>query len=711
MALQAIQLDLPAVAIAPERAHGAELMKYAPSLDGVRAVAILAVLAFHTMPRVFRGGFTGVDVFFVLSGYLITSVILHDIRNGTFSMREFYLRRIQRLLPNAVVMVMVTVALSLVFLLPSMAVKVAGHGLWAIFNLSNVYILRSFGGYWGDSANSAPLLHTWSLAVEEQFYLAFPLTLWLLSRRTSIFIVTVFLSLASFALYIYSAGLHPEATFYLLPTRAWEPLIGAILATYRVPVTIDRPLRRTRAVLAMEFAGWGGLALIVAGFLFVKENNNLRGVMALAPALGALTLLVSIADGTTRAARLLSKPFPVLIGKLSYSLYLWHWPMIVIGRTYADLIGISRRAGTLIGLAAGIALAVIAYRVIEHPLRQRGRGRGRRLLVLGTAFFVCFLVCLVASVRHPVSDPLGRFDRVAFYGRLYNVGAIARQSSIRYADVLFPEQPSQSETWRNGGIVHNWGPGNPRVVVIGSSHAVMYAKLIDDICRQEGLSVAFLAANAAPVFFPSGQSPSFPTLDLSRDFDAARRKWIREWNPDAVLVADRWDHYAGDRAAFDRRLRELVGELAPHTGRIVLFSQVPVLRVGKNLNLREFVTWHLKTFRRFPKIAPDSNESTRKSSNIAIEAVARDFPEVQLMRVDPQFYMEDGSVRFSSGRSFFYADDNHLSQAGVEQLRPLITRTIVAIKEAAHSPAGAQDRITPNIQATFSASRFESTRQ
>lgn len=684
MSLQAIQLDRRTVAVSRKRAAGPDLMKYAPSLDGLRAVAILAVLGFHTMPRVFKGGFTGVDVFFVLSGYLITSVILHDIRNETFSMREFYLRRIQRLLPNAVAMVTVTVAVYLIFLLPSMAVKVAGHGLWAIFNLSNVYILRSFGGYWGDSANSAPLLHTWSLAVEEQFYLAFPLILCVLSRRTSICLVTVFLSLGSFALYVYTAGVHPEATFYLLPTRAWEPLFGAVLATYRVPVTTDQPVRRTRTVRAMEVAGWGGLALIIAGFLFVEESNNFRGVMALVPAVGAVTLLMSIADGTTGPARLLSKPFPVLIGKLSYSLYLWHWPMIVIGRTYADLIGLSRQAGTVIGLAVGIVLAVIAYRVIEHPLRRRGRGRGLRLLVLGTAFFVCFLLCLGVSLRHPDWDPLGRFDRPAYYGRVYNVGMIEAKPSIRFADVLLPEQPSQPGVWRNGGIVHNWGSGKPRIVVIGSSHANMYARLIDDICKQEGLSVAFLAAQGTPVFFPTRQTPSFPTLDLSRDFDAARRKWIREWNPDAVLVIDRWDTYAGDRAAFDRKLRELVGELAPHTGRIVLFSQVPVLRLGQNLNLREFVTWHLKTFGRFPKIEPDPNEPIRKSSNQTIEAVARDFSKVQLLRVDSQFYMEDGSVRFSSGRSFFYADDNHLSQAGAEQLRPLITRTIVAITETGH---------------------------
>jgi peptidoglycan/LPS O-acetylase OafA/YrhL len=682
MSQETSQLE-PLTAGASRETGGADLMKYAPSLDGLRAVAILAVLGFHAMPRVLKGGFTGVDVFFVLSGYLITSVIVHDIRNGHFSMREFYLRRIQRLLPNAVVMVIVTVVVSIIFLLPSMAVKVASHGLWAIFNLSNVFILRSFGGYWGDSANSAPLLHTWSLAVEEQFYLAFPLTLWLLSRRTSIFAVTACLSLVSFALSVYVSGAHPAATFYLLPTRAWEPLLGAVLATYRVPVMKERPLLRARAGIATELVGWGGLALIVAGFFFIANANSFRGVVALAPAVGALALLVSIADGTTGPARMLSKPLPVLVGKLSYSLYLWHWPMIVIARTYGGLIGLSQRAATFIGLAAGVVLAVIAYRVIEQPLRRRGPGRRRRLLVLSAAFSGCVLVCLTVSLRRPVADPLGLFDRPAFYGRLYSVGDVLTTSApARLADVVFPQRPPQQEIWRTGGIVHSWGKSNPRIVVLGDSHATMYGRLIDDICKQEGLSVAFLAALDASVFFPSGSS-GFPSLAKSQDFDAARRKWLSEWNPDAVFVIERWDKYAGDRADFDRNLRQLVGELAPHTRNIIVFSQVPALRPGQTVNLREFVTWYLRSSGRLPKITPDANEPIRKSSVATLEAVARDFPNVQVLRTDPPFYMEDGSVRFSSGRSFFYADDDHLSQAGAEQLRPLFTQAILAVKDGA----------------------------
>jgi len=694
--------------ISRARSGSADSMRYAPSLDGVRAVAILAVLGFHVMPRVLRGGFTGVDVFFVLSGYLITSVILHDIRNGNFSMREFYLRRIQRLLPNAVVMVIVTVLLSLVFLLPSMAVKVAGHGLWAISNLSNVYILRNFGGYWGDLATTAPLLHTWSLAVEEQFYLAFPLTLFLLSRRTNLLAVTVCISLASLALSIYGTGMNPAATFYLLPTRAWEPLFGAILATYRVPVTVDQPLRSTKAMLATEIIGWGGLALIVIGFLFITEGKSFPGTIALVPAIGSLALLVSIADGTTGPARLLSRPFPVLVGKLSYSLYLWHWPMIVIGRTYADLIGISQRAGKLIGLSAGVIFAVIAYRFIEHPLRQRGPGRRRRLLVLGMAFATSFLVCLAVSLRHPVADPRGYFDRPAFYGLLYSVGEksdVPLSSTTRYADVLFPERPRQPEVWRNGGIIHSWGSGNPRVVVLGSSHALMYGRLIDDICKQEGLSVAFLSADASPVFFPTGVSYSFPNLALSRDFDAARRKWLSEWNPDAVIVIERWDGFAGDRADFNRKLRELVGEVAPHTRNVILFSQVPVLRLGEKVNLREFATWYLKTFGRLPKIVPDANEPTRKSSITTIEALTDDFPKVQLLRVDQQFYLEDGSVRFSSGRSFLYADDNHLSDAGAELVRAICTRAILATQLDTKKPAEPGPRWTEKGHARKLTSR------
>jgi len=185
-------------------------MPYSAPLDGIRAIAILAVLIFHISPVVLKGGFAGVDVFFVLSGFLITSILLHDIRDGSFSMREFYLRRVQRLLPNVVVTVFAVLLLWTLLMPPSKAVQAGHHGLWTILNLSNIYIWRNLGGYWGDAAEWAPLLHTWSLAVEEQFYLFFPGFLLLLARvqRTRVLAWLVAATVLSLGLWLYGSRIH-----------------------------------------------------------------------------------------------------------------------------------------------------------------------------------------------------------------------------------------------------------------------------------------------------------------------------------------------------------------------------------------------------------------------------------------------------------------------------------------------------------------------
>ena len=602
-------------------------------------------------------------------------------------MREFYLRRIQRLLPNAVATVLITVALTSIFLLPSDVVKVARHGLWTAFNLSNIYIWRNVGGYWADSAASAPLLHTWSLAVEEQFYLAFPVTLWFMARgkRPHILPAMACLVLASFGLNVYGTWTHPAANFYLLPTRAWEPLLGAALAAYRVPVTATLPLRSIKLTWVTEVAGWAGLAMIVAGFFLVTEDQGFPGLIALLPTVGALAVLVSIADGEGQIAHLLARPFLVLVGKLSYSLYLWHWPLIVIGRTYADLIGQSPQAGALVGASLGGGLSALAYWAIEKPLRFRGPGRGRRLLVIAASFSFCAVVSLLVSLRHPIADPLGVFDRPTFQGELYSVigdgspeGLLA---ATRYFDVLIPPpQHRPADAWRTGGLIHDWGASKlPRVVVLGSSHALMYGALIDDICKRVGVSVAFLCADGTSVFFQSEATGKSPSLALAPEFDAARKKWLNEWNPDLVLAIDRWDYKLDPQGplAFERRLPELVRDLEPYTRRILLFSQVPVLRLGENVNLREFATWYLRRMGSLPLISPDPNEPIRRFTVAVMEEVVRDHPKVQLLRADLPFYLNDGSVRYSSGRSFLYADDDHLSEAGAELLREPLTRTIV----------------------------------
>jgi peptidoglycan/LPS O-acetylase OafA/YrhL len=580
-------------------------------------------------------------------------------------------------------MVLVTVALSYFALLPLATVKVAEHGIWSLLNLSNIYIWRNVGGYWGDSAASVPLLHTWSLAIEEQFYVLFPVTLWLLSKRPRLCSVMSCLAVASFALGVYLTRSHQIAAFYLLPTRAWELLAGAALGTYRVPAAVERSLRTFDAIRVMKYVGWGGLALVVAGFFMINETSSFPGFVALVPTLGTLAILASIADGGAGPAGFLSRPPMVLVGKLSYSIYLWHWPLIVLGKHYANVSGRSPESGALGGALVGVVFAGLAYRYIEQPLRQRGPGRGRRLWMIASGFVTCATACVLMAVSHPVADPMGFFDRLTFSGQQYNVretsAADEALSATKFADVLLPPaEPHAPDMWSRGGIIHNWGSANPRVVVIGSSHALMYGKLIDDICRQLKVSVAFLSADGISAFFEEGEDKRPSAVEFSEKFNAARLKWISQWEPDAVLVIDRWDNYADAPAQFDHRLRELVSELSLHARNVICFSQVPVLRVGETSNLREYVVSKMNGDGSVPEMAADAKEPFRVSAKAAIESATSDFPKLHLLRADQPFYTDDGSVRYAAGRTFFYADDNHLSDAGAEQLRDICTRAIAA---------------------------------
>ena len=655
---------MTAAAVAGPIKSESSRLSYVPALDGLRAVAILGVLVFHALPRKLTGGFTGVDVFFVLSGYLITTVILRDLRGGKFSMREFYLRRIQRLVPNAVLMVLGTLALYVFVLLPSQAVEVARHGVWTIFNLSNVYIYRKAGGYWGPLAAYFPLLHTWSLAVEEQFYLVFPAILLFFSRPGYLLKAVLALLAGSLALCVFGSYTHQGITFYMLPTRAWEPLVGAVFAIY---------LDRRRVV--SSFLGWAGLAAIVVGFFLIDKNAAFPGVIALVPTGGALAVLMSVSEGSLSGPGwLLSRPILVMIGKLSYSIYLWHWPLIVIAREYADLVDQSRESWTLVGAAAGVVLSVIAYFAIEQPLRRHG------LRILACGFLVCVVVCFVLASWHPVADPLRMFDRPTFLGEAYSVTpwhAIELSDWTKFSDVLLSAEPKiPPKLWTKGGVIHDWGGGKPRVVVMGSSHALMYSPLIDDICKRLGVSVAFFAASATPVFFPTPVGPKFRTVAEAQSFDAARRKWLREWRPDAVLLIDRWDRHFERPGQFESELRGMARELSLYTKHVIVFAQVPALRVGEQENLREYVTWYFRKNGVLPRITEDLGEGLRKSSIAAIDSVARDFPRVQVLRVDEPFYNPDGSVRYSAGRKFLYVDDDHLSDAGTELVREMCTRAI-----------------------------------
>lgn len=335
---------------------------YRPDIDGLRTVAVLPVVFFHAGVPGFFGGFVGVDVFFVISGYLITGIVWRELEAGSFSIPAFYRRRVLRIFPALFAMLAVVAAVAYATFLPSQLLSFARSVVSTALFYSNVeFYLQA--GYFGPAGHDLPLLHTWSLAVEEQFYIVWPMTLWVAYRRggkqmaAAITAAALFLSLAAS---IWWLPRDAEGTFYLPHTRAWELLVGALLALQPLPMLQHRAAREIASVL--------GLAAIAFAVMTYNQTVPFPGATALVPVLGAAALIAAGEQGPTWAGRLLSVRPMVFVGLLSFPLYLWHWPVFVLART-AGLIEATPTAMTAL-TGVSMLIAWMSWRWVETPLRR-----------------------------------------------------------------------------------------------------------------------------------------------------------------------------------------------------------------------------------------------------------------------------------------------------------------------------------------------------
>jgi hypothetical protein len=447
--------------------------------------------------------------------------------------------------------------------------------------------------------------------------------------------------------------------------------MGAALASYRMSYRGEKDSSK-------EWVGWLGLALILSGFILIDETGAFPGAIALLPTVGTLLLLISVTQ-ETRVSKFLGLGIMAWIGRLSYSLYLWHWPLITLGKILANRVGLSPITGALCGAVAGVILAWAAYKFVEQPLRGRGPGRALRLATIGAGF--CSAVFASSWLaRETKLDTTRYFDPPEFHGVLYSVGKPdpERGQAIRYQDVRFPKLDGRnSQAWRSGGIVHPFGAGMPQVVVLGSSHALMYSMLIDSICKKAGLSVAFLGMDGVPVFFNSKVDPALLTPGEAVEFDEARRRWLRTWRPQMVFVIDRWDLRVTNSRNFDEDLRSFLREVSPLTKEVFFVAQIPVADTGgDSVNIRELMSWRMRQGDSIPRVFPDRNEQKRKQATGTAMAATVEFPNLRVLRPDLAFYLEDSSIRWASRRTVYYTDDNHLSDAGAEIVRGIFEKAI-----------------------------------
>jgi len=451
----------------------AHKLKYRPDVDGLRCIAVLSVLAFHLSPGRVSGGFVGVDVFFVISGYLISSMIVSEVNAGTFSLAAFYDRRIRRIFPALFGMLIGLCIIAWLLFLPAELVAFAKSAIAATASVSNFYFWTHSGYF--DSPLSRPLLHTWSLAVEEQFYLTFPLLL-LITRRFSpsrlraVILVLFFISLAVSAFTV----VHDEKTAFYMPyTRAWELLLGTILSLGAWP--------KMRGAIERNLATLIGIGMIGWSVLRYTPHTRFPGLAALLPCVGTALIIGAGEHGRSLISACLAWRPVVFIGLISYSLYLWHWPLVVLSQ-YGILFNLgtavphkwayllsSQSTNKLFVILFSFIAAILSWRFVERPFRSYPRRIQRRPLFYSSGAIATALILLSALVINAHG-----FER-RFPAR-----------AVRVASVLFSEgggDPTLGQ-WGKCTITESTkhsvftnpscdqiGPGKGGYLLLGDSHA------------------------------------------------------------------------------------------------------------------------------------------------------------------------------------------------------------------------------------------------
>ncbi|MEO8456055.1 MAG: acyltransferase family protein [Sphingomicrobium sp.] len=358
---------------------------YRPDVDGLRAVAVIPVILFHAGFKFMSGGFVGVDVFFVISGFLITGILAREIADGRYSILEFYRRRARRIFPALTAMTLATLVMGYAILTPQEYIEVAKSAAAVSIFSSNFYFWKSIS-YFQSANEFRPLLHTWSLAVEEQYYLLFPLLLRLLKvRRRGLGVILWVIAFTSLALAAALVPTKPSAAFYLLPTRAWELMLGGLLAVGQLPAP---PSPRAASVGSLM-----GMGLIAVPMVYYSAATPFPGFAAVPPTIG--TVLVIWAGDRGPVAHFLSRPICVAVGQASYSIYLWHLPILAYAG-YLVAAPLSTAAALALCLAS-VVIGFVSLYLVELPFRVpvRARNRNRAAVVAALGIFLTGVISLL----------------------------------------------------------------------------------------------------------------------------------------------------------------------------------------------------------------------------------------------------------------------------------------------------------------------------
>lgn len=469
---------------------------YRPDIDGLRTIAIVPVVLFHAGFSQFSGGFVGVDVFFVISGYLITAILLRSMDQGNYSITDFYIRRIKRIFPALLLVIAATTIAAWIFFAPDKLIEYGGSlGSVTIF-ASNFWFWKSVN-YFANNAHVEPLLHTWSLAAEEQFYIFYPILLLMVARtRLNLSVVLISIGLISLGLAVFMLESTPGAAFYLLPTRAWELIIGGLLACGTFPAP--------RTKWQIHIGAIVGLALIIYSVSVYTSDTSFPGIAAVPPVLGAALVIWTGISREGLIYRLLATTPFVVIGKASYSFYLWHFPIFAFA-TYLNSGPFDLLTGLILSIIS-LALSLLTLVMVENRARR---------LKSSWAYWVPLSLMFVAGI-----GGLALASGAGFPQRL-------SAEAVRIADAARDKERHPYQCMSSGDVivppVHACKLGTenvePVAVLWGDSHAMVTATAMEKAARSARGSFLFAATADCPPGLAFDISPIYaPALTTTRSY-------------------------------------------------------------------------------------------------------------------------------------------------------------------------------------------------
>ena len=610
--------------------------QYRPDIDGLRAIAVLSVLLHHLNASFLPGGFVGVDIFFVISGYLITSHIYKEISDGTFSLKQFYKRRINRIAPALVTVVVASLVVGAVVLSPEDLVRLTKSSVYAMLGLSNIFFWREYGDYFAGNAGEAPLLHTWSLGVEEQFYVVWPLLILILiklNRRWYIVGAFAILTIGAIVVSQIAIGIFALASYYLIPSRFFELMIGGLLA---LVIVYKRPSSRFYSGLSFI----SGFLLIGGSLFFLNKSSAFPGINALWPCLGAALLIWA---GSIRhphyLSRLLTSHPMVFIGLISYSLYLWHWPLIA----YLNYMNIA--IVPIIGVSVAffsILLAWLSWKFVEIPMRRTGA-----TLFFSQVFFWRFAIPVVALLSIGVTTFYTkgfpkRFDpRVAELEKVLESKPDILRSGCHVPTAMYDTPPN---------VKCRLGMVKPELdgILIGDSFANHFTGMVDVMSKAEGISLMDYTMDGCPpiLMYDTGAAPSY--AERCRKRNEATYANISANRFSRVILAGSWPQ-------------------GPKAGEQLMSSIDVVLKSGAALtiilNNESIEGANSCPIRRIMYGSAKSCEGLRKGPPAYFKEIITRYPTIHI--IDPnQVICNSNKCSPMIGNVLLYRDSSHLNDVG-----------------------------------------------